>query len=82
MRYINFVILLLVSTAYADIKDYEHPLICKPITVMDGVTVISDESEWIILPWKDFVSLGKDKLLFKHLDKLVVVPMKGYICEQ
>ena len=82
IRFLLVSLLLIGSLSYADLKDYPHPLICKPVIVRDGITVVSDKADWITLPWSDFLSVGKDKLLFKHLDDVFAVPHVGYICEQ
>jgi hypothetical protein len=67
------------------IRDYPHPIICKPIIERDGIIVVSEEDEWVTLPWKDFIAFGKDKLLFKYLDGIFTIEKgmrtKGYICE-
>jgi len=77
----SLVMILLVSTAYADLKEYPHPIVCKPITVVNNTTVIADKNEWITLEWKDFIALAKDKLLFRHMEQIVTVPMKGFLCQ-
>ena len=75
------IVLLLIShvTMGDDLKDYPYPIVCKPKVVVDGVILINKKN-WITLEWRDFVSLGKDKLLFKYKGKIVEVPMKGYSC--
>lgn len=76
------VILLLVTTAYADpIRDYKAPLVCKPKEVRGNVTYLSGSpDQWIVLSWKDVVSISKDKIVFRYKGKSVSVPMEGYSC--
>ena len=66
----------------ADLKDYDHPLVLKPYVVRDGFTITADKKHWMHLPWENFISIGKDKLLFKHEGVIVTCPMKGYRCLQ
>jgi len=67
---------------YEYLREYAHPIVCKPITIVNDITVIADEKDWVTLEWKDFVAIAKDKLLFRHMEKIVAVPMVGYICQQ
>jgi len=61
---------------------YKHPLILKPYIIRDGSIITSDKSHWIKLPWKNFVAIGQDKLLFRYEGTIVTCPMEGYICLQ
>jgi hypothetical protein len=71
------------SPSRADaIRDYPHPIVCKPFVEKDGIVLISDKEYWVFLPWKDFVAIGKDRLLFKYLDGIFEIPHKGYVCDQ
>ncbi len=74
--------LLLLGTAYADLKDFDHPLILKPYAIRDGSIITADKSHWIPLPWKDFVAIGNNKLLFKIDGIIYTCPAEGYICLQ
>ncbi len=65
-----------------DIKDYDHPLILKPYIIRDGFTITADSEYWIHLPWKNFVAIGQDKLLFKIDGVIYTCPMRGYRCLQ
>ena len=76
------ILLLLLGTAHADLKNYDHPLVLKPYIIRDGATVTSDKSHWIPLPWKDYVALTRDTLLFKIDGVIYTCPMAGYICLQ
>ena len=76
------ILLLLLGTAHADLKDYDHPLILKPYMIRDGAIVTADKPHWIRLPWKDFVAIGNDKLLFKIDGVIYTCPADGYICLQ
>ncbi len=73
---------LLLGTAHADLKDYDHPLILKPYIIRDGSIITADKSHWIPLPWKDFVAIGQDKLLFKIDGVIYTCPMADYVCLQ
>ena len=66
----------------ADLKDYDHPLVLKPFIVRDEAIVMADKRHWIYLPWKDFVAIGQDKLLFKVDGVIMTCPAEGYICLQ
>ena len=66
----------------ADLKDYDHPLVLKPYIIRDGSIVTSDKSHWIPLPWKDYVALTIDTLLFKVDGVIMTCPAEGYICLQ
>ncbi|KKL19665.1 hypothetical protein LCGC14_2463220, partial [marine sediment metagenome] len=66
----------------ADLKDYGHPLILKPYIIRDGSIVTADKSHWIKLPWKDFVTIGQDRLLFKVDGVIYTCPMDDYTCLQ
>ena len=73
---------LILGTAHADLKDYGHPLVLKPYIIRDGSIVTADKSHWIPLPWKDFVAIGNDKLLFKVDGVIMTCPAEGYRCLQ
>ncbi len=62
------------------IRNYPHPIICKPIVKVDGVYIISDEDKWRIIPWATFVRMDADFLYFRFRDDIMPVPLKGYIC--
>ncbi len=68
--------------ALADLKNYEHPLVLKPYIIRDEAIVTADKSHWIPLPWKDFVAIGQDKLLFKIDGVIYTCPMDDYMCLQ
>ena len=66
----------------ADLKKYDHPLVLKPYIIRDGSIVTADKRHWIVLPWKDFVAIGQDKLLFKVDGVIMTCPAEGYRCLQ
>ena len=66
---------------YDALRDYKHPIICKPVVVTNGITVIGDKSTWVELPWKDLLAIS-DRLLFRYLDGAFEVPHTGYVCMQ
>ncbi len=80
---------LLLGTAHADPRDYmaelriyENPMVLKPYIIRDGSIVTADKSHWIPLPWKDFVAIGQDRLLFKVDGVIMTCPSEGYRCLQ
>ena len=85
MKWTLTLLLLVPILGTADLRDYDHPLVCKPVIIRNGVTFIADQKDWITLPWKDFKGIS-DRLLFKHLDGLFKVPLStdnsGYVCSQ
>jgi hypothetical protein len=70
------------SEPYDYLRTYAHPIVCKPITVVDDIVILADEKDWVVLEWKHFVAIAKDKLLFRYMEEIVAVPMTGYICQQ
>ena len=76
--------ILFVGIAFADeldhLRDYPHPIICKPIVEKDGVIIVSPQSEWIVLPWARLESLDPEKLVFKTKDGLFTMPSPNYVC--
>ena len=82
MKLILTLALLVPSMGAADLKDYEHPLVLKPFIIRDGSTITSDMKHWIPLPWKDFIAIGNNRLLFNYEGVVYTCPMKGYICLQ
>jgi len=66
----------------ADLKDYPHPIICKPIIQTLENWIEPPEVDWIILKWSTFVAIGEDKLLFKYDGWIAEVPMEGFSCSQ
>ena len=64
------------------LRDYPHPIICKPILERDGMEIIADKDKWIVLEWSEFLVIGNNRLLFKHNGKIKAVPMEGFRCGQ
>ena len=80
LGFIWLLFMLAMTVSYADpIRGYSKPLVCTKFKLVDGIQVI-DKSDEIVLAWKDFVSFGKGKMLFKYKGAIVSVPMEGYSC--
>lgn len=72
--------------AYADdienLRDYPHPIICKPFVEIDGGVAIAEQSEWVILTWASLEDITESTLIFKNKDGLFYVPSRGFVCSQ
>ena len=63
-----------------EIREYKHPVICKPVIKKDGLTIIGERDTWIVLPWATLETLDDKKMVFKTKDGKFTVPTTGYIC--
>ena len=73
-------LLLVPNLGIANLKDYEHPIVCKPILQTLEHWIEPPEKHWIVLKWDTFIAIGENKLLFKYDGWIVQVPMDGYRC--
>ena len=61
-----------------EIRNYPHPIICRPVKMIDGVRHLGDE--WVILTWAQLETLTREKIVFTTKDGKFVFPNKDYSC--
>ena len=77
--------IFVVRDAYGDelhpsIRNYDTPLVCKPVIITDGIVSIGKPDTWVVLTWERLVSLDKAKLTFETEHGLFAIPATGYLC--
>ncbi len=80
-----FVLGVLWTTTAADIenlKDYAHPIICKPFVKTATGVIMAKQDTWVILTWASLDEITEKTLIFKTKDGDFYVPSAGYICSQ
>lgn len=74
---------LIVYSAYADVedlRDYPHPIVCKPFVKTDSGVVMAEQDKWVILTWATLEEITEGTLIFKTRDGDFYIPAAGYIC--
>jgi len=78
--------IFVVKDAYGDelhpsIRNYDTPLVCKPVIITDGIVSIGKPDTWVVLTWARLEALDKNRMTFSTEDGPFVIPATGYICE-
>jgi hypothetical protein len=80
------VIVFLATQVQADeldgLRDYPHPIICKPFVEKDGVVSMGEQETWVIVTWASLEDITETTLIFKNKDGVFYVPAKGFLCSQ
>ncbi len=80
-----FALFIMIAVAKADLeslKDYPHPIICKPFVEKNGIVSIGAQSTWVIVTWASLEDITEDTLIFRNKDGVFYIPAKGYSCSQ
>jgi len=78
-------LLVCAIAAKADIenlKDYPHPIICKPFVKTDTGVTVAEQDKWVIVTWAELDEMTEDTLIFKTRNGDFYIPAAGYICSQ
>jgi len=81
----GFVFLAFSLMVYADVeslKDYPHPIVCKPFVKAETGVIMAEQDKWVILTWAQLDEINEDTLIFKTKDGVFYVPAKRFICSQ
>lgn len=76
---------LIVYSAYSDIdnlRQYPHPIICKPFVKTSTGVRMAEQNKWVILTWASLEEITEKTLIFKTKDGDFYIPAAGFMCSQ
>ena len=64
-----------------EIRNYPHPIICRPVKMIDGTRHVNGNWEtWVVLTWAQLEDLNSKRIVFVTRDGKFVFPNKDYSC--